>query len=162
MSAELGHENPALNLESEFSAFYLPFLEKHPRSKQICICGHTLNSHHETQDGVLYCTPGNIFCRCQTIDVYLSVSDARFFKRSTHGWGPKHALGLGLAALAKRGGTANWFRDLACLFEGCPETDITVACFDDSGRVMSKSTSTCRFICKTHLFKLGGRNLSPW
>lgn len=86
------NEKPWLHLESELSNLHPPFLIKHPRSKQNCICGHTLSPHHETQGSSPYSKHGNIFCRCETLDAHFSFCHGRFFTRSSQGSGAKPAV----------------------------------------------------------------------
>jgi hypothetical protein len=153
-------ETPARFKMDRKAAFeYVDFLAAYPLSKQVCICGHSIKSHLFGEVLGHYCKPGNIDCRCNNpLPVYCA-SDARFFKRSTHGFGRKHALGLGIASMEKRGGTGEWIIPLACSVPNCAGKDITVACVLQNGTVMNKTTQNSVFLCVTHVLELGGNRL---
>jgi hypothetical protein len=114
-------------------------LAKHPRNKQICICGHNINSHEYSPTLGYSCRSGNIWCECAAPLAVYSASDARLFKRSTHGFGKKHALGLGIASLLERNGHGEWLIVPKCEVGGCLNTELTIACLDRNNQVVEKA-----------------------
>jgi hypothetical protein len=150
----------AFTYNQEFAAKYLDNLAQYPIRKRICICGHPINSHHFSPVAGYSCTPGNIWCRCAHPSPVFFASDARLFLRSTNGVGVKHALGTGIAALEKRSGTGTWLVELICAVNDCKNPEITVACVDEEGRVMDKSTRDSVFLCHKHAWDLGGWRLA--
>ena len=154
------NQRAAFKFNQEFAAKYLENLAEYPVRKRICICGHPVNSHHFSPVSGYSCTPGNIWCRCIHPSPVFFASDARLFLRSTNGVGVKHALGTGVAALEKRGGTGTWLVGLSCAVTDCTNPDITVACVDQEGRVMDKSTKDSVFLCHKHAWDLGGWRLA--
>lgn len=158
--------NNALGIEADFkydheyASKYLENLEKYPIRKRICICGHPVNSHHFSSTLGYSCTPGNIWCRCTRPAPVYFASDARLFLRSTHGTGIKHALGTGIAALRKRGGSGEWLIPLSCAVEGCLGLELTIVCLDSEGRVLDKSTENSVLLCSSHAWELGGWRLN--
>ena len=138
---------------------YIEELKRFPLRKRICICGHTVSVHSFDPVYGYSCSPGQIWCRCNyPVPVYCA-SDARFFMRSTHGAGMRHALSLGIAALTKKGGSGEWMMPLACAFKECRETEITVACVNENRQVVTQTTPTSVFLCRKHVLELGGRLL---
>jgi hypothetical protein len=158
-TSNTGGEGASFTYDQEFAAEYLENLEKYPIRKRICICGHPVNSHHFNSSAGYSCTPGNIWCRCiRPTPVYFA-SDARLFLRSTQGMGIKHALGTGIAALRKRGGSGEWLIPLSCSVRECLEPEITIACIDSEGRVTNKSTQSSVLLCRGHAWEMGGWRL---
>lgn len=138
---------------------YVRFLQKYPRNKQVCICGHNINSHTYSSQLGYACRSGNIWCECDTPMAVYAASDARVFKRSTHGYGRRHALGLGIATLIERGGTGEWIMDMVCSIRDCNETNLTVACLDKDGQVVPQSTKHSVLICHNHATIFGAWKL---
>jgi len=151
---------PAFTFDREHAFEYLGNLEEFPIRKRICICGHPVNSHHFSSSTGYSCTPGNIWCKCERPTPAYFASDARFFLRSTHGYGIKHALGTGIAALTKRGGTGTWLIPLGCAVKDCAGKEITIACLDDQNRIMDRSTPNSILLCHSHAWELGGSRLA--
>lgn len=148
--------SPTFVMNQELASSYLENLDKYPKNKRICICGHPVNSHHFDTKSGYSCTPGNIWCRCARPEPVYCASDARFFLRSTSGFGFRHALAMGIAALTKKGGNGQWMVNLFCEINGCKELEITVACLTEDNRVTAKSTKYSRFLCHKHCWELGG------
>ncbi len=138
---------------------YVDWLAKYPLSKQVCICGHNVNSHVFGKDVGYYCKPGNIACYCGKPYPVYCASDARYFKRSTHGFGRHHALGLGIASLERKGGSGVWMVELKCSVNDCHGMDLTVACVLPDGTVINKTTPNSVFLCHKHVIDLGGWRL---
>ena len=158
-------ENSQVNQSAFFAmdvaraAEYARWLKENPREKQVCICGHTVNSHQFTPGYGYNCKPAAIWCRCENpTPVYLA-SDSRFFKRSTHGAGMKHALGLGIASLESRGGQGKWMIELRCFVENCRNLDLTIACVNEQSMVQATTSQFSVFLCKSHAWEMGGHLL---
>lgn len=143
--------------EMEKARSYVRDLNRWPRHKQICICGHTINSHHYSAGTKSYsCEPANFYCACNQEEPVFCASDARWFKRSTHGVGKKHALFLGIASLEEKGGTGEWLVPAQCQVPDCRGTEISIACVDRHSRVVPTSTDRSVLLCKDHIVSLGG------
>lgn len=143
--------------EMEQAKKYVRELNRWPRHKQICICGHTVNSHHYSAATKSYsCEPANFLCACTQEESVFCASDARWFKRSTHGVGKKHALFLGIASLEEKGGTGEWLVPAHCQVTGCGGIEISVACIDRQGRVVPHTTDRSALLCRDHIVSLGG------
>jgi hypothetical protein len=89
------------------------------RDLTICVCGHPTRNH--TRNQLLNedsCQSGKLFCPCLSAYPIIKVPDTRFFMRKTLGNGPKHALSMGIHALASKGSEyANqmeWLVDISC------------------------------------------------
>lgn len=152
-------QTPFFKMDNAVAQEYVEFLSKYPVRKQICICGHTVNSHHYASDAGYTCKPGNIWCECERPNPVFFASDARCFIRSTHGIGMKHALGLGIATLFSKQGHGEWLVELKCAVPNCPNLEISVACLDRDGRVIGKSSPRSVFLCRDHAWELGGSRL---
>lgn len=159
-SGQNSQPEPSFSYDQEFASKYLDNLENYPIRKRICICGHPINSHHFSPVAGYSCTPGNIWCRCLRPMPAFFASDARLFLRSTNGYGVKHALGTGIAALRKRNGSGTWLIPPSCAVKDCPGTEITIACLDGEGRVMDKSTQNSVMLCHQHAWDMGGWRLA--
>lgn len=135
---------------------YLEFISQFPLKKQICMCGHSVNSHHySTYSRTYVCRTGTVWCRCQYPKPALAASNAFDFKRSTRGVGVKHALGLGVAALLKRGGSATWLVDLVCAVTDCNAVDVKIVCLDKDSHAVPHSEVHSVFLCREHLIQFG-------
>lgn len=73
------------------------------RNSFVCVCGHSMGSHHKTSDGGGYCTSGKMWCPCEYPQEVLEAQDLRDFYFRTSGWGNRHALTLGIQKSIKRG-----------------------------------------------------------
>ncbi len=157
-SNSLDGKGPAsLDGELEQAASYVKMLNRWPRHKQICICGHTLNSHHYSAATNRYsCEPANFYCACAEEEPVYFASDARWFKRSTHGVGKKHALVLGIASLIDKGGSGEWLVPPQCQVRDCPGLEISIACVDRTSRIVPHTTERSVLLCKGHIASLGG------
>lgn len=147
------------SMNQERAAEYVIYLTDYPRHKQICMCGHSINSHSYAPSSGYRCQSGNIWCECSKPHPAFFASDARLFKRSTHGYGKSHALGLGIASLQLRGGTGEWITEMKCSVSDCAELELTVACLDKNNNVVPKSTSNSVLLCHKHTWDLGGWRL---
>ena len=80
--------------------FELPAMSPSDGAKQdgriphVCICGHSLGSHHANSTGG-FCINGKLWCPCEKPFPVLEVLDLRDFHFRTYGWGDRHALTLG-------------------------------------------------------------------
>ena len=75
------------------------------RRRIVCRCGHT-EASHSTFKGFTSCNPGRIWCRCERVDPILEPDDARPFRFSSSGSGPRHALTKGIRKMQINGGNA--------------------------------------------------------
>lgn len=94
--------------------------EKTTRDSRICICGHAVNKHLQT-NGIVMCTPSRMVCPCKNVRPVIEVEDTRLFLRKTTGPGFEHALVRGMAALAQAGKEARWLEDPKC--DRCSTTE---------------------------------------
>ena len=76
--------------------------ERSRRRRIVCRCGHTAACH----DTGGFCYPGRIFCRCKEVVPFLEPDDARPFRFSSSGSGPRHALTKGIRKMQINGGNA--------------------------------------------------------
>ena len=147
----------SIDAEIQLALTYVSRMDKWPRHKQICICGHTLNSHHYESVSKKYsCEPANFYCACTQEEPVYCASDSRWFKRSTHGVGKKHALVLGIAGLELRGGTGEWMVPPKCQIPECRGVEISIACADLKGRIVPHTAERSLLLCKDHIRALGG------
>lgn len=80
--------------------------EARSRRRQIvCRCGHT-EASHSTFNSYVTCNPGRIWCRCDEFSPILEPDDARPFRFSSSGSGPRHALTKGIRKMQINGGNA--------------------------------------------------------
>lgn len=136
-------------------------LNAFPMRKRICICGHTITAHSFDPKFGYVCKPGQIWCKCERPYAVYCASDARHFMRSTHGVGFRHALGLGIASLERKGGTGTWMVPLSCMVAECQKMELTVACVDENSQVMDRTTPFSAFLCPEHVWELGLWRLVP-
>jgi hypothetical protein len=148
---------PYLAIDQVVASEYLEYITKYPRSKQICICGHTVNSHHfwESSEGYT-CKPNNSYCPCASVNPVYFASNAGFFKRASHGPGMKHALTLGIVAMTKAGFSGEWLVPLRCRFDNCNDPDIVPAPVTLEKRVSARPCEINVFLCRNHVIELGG------
>jgi hypothetical protein len=81
--------------------------------KQICSCGHS-NGSHEITSELSVCQTGRHWCTCRHYFPVLEVDDARHFKFSSSGSGPRHALSKGIRSLQRAGKSASLLVDKSC------------------------------------------------
>ena len=153
---DLKEQEPYFDVDQGLASDYLDYLKKYPRSKQICICGHTVTSHRFSTSYGYSCRPNNQFCPCDQINPVYFAGNARHFKRSTHGPGMKHALTQGIVAMRKSGATGQWLIDLKCTFPGCKNLDIIPAPMTKENRVPERATSINVLLCRGHVVEFGG------
>jgi hypothetical protein len=157
--------NPAESAQAFFAvddeaAFgYLEHLEQYPRSKQICICGHTITSHRFFPNSGYGCKPNNQDCPCTRPRPVFFAGNARFFKRSSHGPGKKHALALGIKSMEKAGFSGEWLELLACQVEGCKNPEIISACLNSQSLISAHPTPNNVFLCREHALAMGANRL---
>ena len=74
--------------------------KKRGKSREICSCGHPVNSHKVMEDGSgrTTCTPGRTACGCIEILPIITTDNLRFFLFGTTGmcYGLDHALSKGI------------------------------------------------------------------
>jgi hypothetical protein len=120
------------------------------RDGGICVCGHPSSRHTWVPErGRSVCQPTKLYCACMKKDVYIEVSDTRFFLRKTLGNGPEHAFSRGVAAAIKAGVDIKIIKPPICEpcgKEGVPVTPVRVT---DTGRVTdSDSSGRNAFLCR--------------
>lgn len=86
-------------------------------SRLICVCGHPVNAHHTLSQNHSGCFPARMYCPCRAPMAVTRVSNSRFFKAKTRGWGERHALSIGLLKLYDSGGFAEALDGIGCF--GC-------------------------------------------
>jgi hypothetical protein len=144
------------DVDQEKASKYIDYLAKYPRSKQICLCGHTVTSHRYSTTLGYTCKPNKNYCPCQSVHPAYFAGNARHFKRSTHGPGMKHALSLGIVAMRKSGATGEWLVELKCMFPGCRNPEIVPAPMTQDQRVPDRATPINVLLCRGHVVEFGG------
>jgi hypothetical protein len=148
---------PYLAIDQTIASEYLDYITKYPRSKQICICGHTVTSHSFWEvNGSYTCKTNNSYCPCVKVEPVYFAQHAGFFKRVSHGPGMKHALTLGIVAMQKEGFRGKWLVPLKCRFDYCNEPDIVPAPVTFEQRVSASPSEINVFLCRNHVIELGG------
>lgn len=154
--SETSMPSPIFDIDLDKAVEYIDYLKRYPRTRQICICGHTATSHKFGTIVGYTCKPNNQYCPCRAIfPVYLA-GNASCFKRSSHGPGMKHALTLGIAAMKKSGATGEWLVDLKCMYPGCSNVEVLPAPVNKDRRVLDRPSSINVMICRMHVIELGG------
>jgi hypothetical protein len=117
------------------------------KDPRICICGHPVKRHKWMSFLGLYeCNPNAQKCPCKNVEVIGKASDLRMFLRSTRGEGHLHALGQGLVALEKAGGTFEWIADKKCFI--CKEVKPVIpTAINERGYSMESATKQNILIC---------------
>ncbi len=133
-------------------------LAKNPRKndKRICICGHPLSRHDETNG--MSCRPARFDCPCVRAVAVLEVPDNRYFLARNEGSGEKHALMRGIF-MAQKGmpdrfdDEAKLLVELKCMNPACGnETNLfPVRCDVDFYRIYdsNKDQGVTMFYCET-------------
>ena len=147
---------PHFSVDLEAATAYLEFNDKFPRSKQICICGHTLPSHRFSATIGYQCRPNNMPCPCEQPRPVFFATDARHFKRSSRGPGFRHALSQGIASLRKSGGSGEWLEELCCQVPGCLNLEIVPAPITRDKVILDRASHINVFICREHCVEFGG------
>lgn len=147
---------PHFSIDIDAAIAYLEFNDRFARSKQICICGHTLPSHRYSTTIGYQCRPNNLACPCEMPRPVFYATDARHFKRSTRGPGMRHALSQGMVSLRKSGGRGEWLEKLACQVPGCSNLEIVPAPVTREKRVMDRASDINVFLCREHCIEFGG------
>jgi hypothetical protein len=147
---------PHYAVDMQRASEYLKYLKKYPRSKQICICGHTVASHHYSTVVGYNCKPNNHFCPCERLDPVYFASNANHFKRSTHGPGMKHALALGITSLLASGSSGEWLIRVKCMYPDCKNLEILPAPLSKDRRIVGKPSNTNVLLCREHIIEFGG------
>lgn len=143
-------------LDQDQASQYMDYLDKYPRSKQICICGHTITSHRYMPSVGYTCKPNSQYCRCLRPRAVFFAGNARHFKRSTHGPGMKHALSQGIVKMKKSGSEGTWLEKLACQVQGCQNLEILPAPITKDKLVTAESSALNVFLCREHIIEFGG------
>lgn len=90
------------------------------RTKEICICGHSINYHKEGLDGgPSVCGPARMSCKCQRLRPVLLADNRRLFLHSTSGSGELHALGKGVLASLAAEAKVEWINGTLPLCDKC-------------------------------------------
>ena len=164
-SDEASAKESALPLSSALSAMqlstpYLDEVDKHPKqrplSREVCICGHSVNNHKDFGDGQLICAPGKQFCPCQRLLPVIEVENTKYFLRRTRGYGEKHALTLGLHHLTKHGFWSRMLIEPICF--KCKSTSVSIYPTPISrGNTVSYGPSPLNvFLCIDCIYQLQG------
>ena len=135
---------------------YMDYLDKFPRSKQICICGHTITSHRYFPSIGYTCKPNSMYCPCLKPRAVYFAGNARHFKRSTHGPGMKHALSQGIVRMTKSGAKGQWLEKLVCQVPGCNNLEIVPAPVNRDKRVTAEGSAYNVLLCREHVIEFGG------
>lgn len=147
---------PYFGVPDEVAFEYIEMIGKYPRSKQICICGHTITSHQFSNLTGHFCRPNNQGCPCIRPRPVYFAGNARYFKRSTHGPGMKHALALGIKSMTKDGFSGEWLEQLKCESPGCHNPEILSAALERNNRIALTPQAINVFLCRQHVIELGG------
>jgi hypothetical protein len=147
---------PYFSVNQERASEYLEFIDNYPRSKQICLCGHTVTSHNFSPTIGYVCKPNTQFCPCDSPSPVYYARNASHFKRSTHGPGMRHALTQGIVALTSSGSRGEWLIELRCMVPDCLNLEIVPAPLNQDRRVTASASSTNVLICRSHAIEFGG------
>lgn len=147
---------PYFDIDQDKASDYLDYLTKYPRSKQICICGHTVASHKYSTSIGYTCKPNNHWCPCDVVQPVYFASNSRHFKRATHGPGMKHALSMGIVSMKKSGTDGEWLVPLKCMFPGCTNPDIVPAPLTKDNFIPARPTALNVLLCRGHVIEFGG------
>lgn len=159
---EQAHNSEQINTEPYFDVDkvkaneYLDYLARYPRSKQICICGHTVTSHRFSTSIGYTCKPNTNYCPCEKVQPVFFAGNARHFKRSTHGPGMKHALSMGIVAMTRSGAKGEWLVPLKCMFPGCRNPEIVPSPLTKDQRVPDRAAPINVLLCRSHVVDFGG------
>lgn len=159
---EQAHNSEQINTEPYFDVDevkaheYLDYLARYPRSKQICICGHTVTSHRFSTSIGYTCKPNTNYCPCEKVQPVFFAGNARHFKRSTHGPGMKHALSMGIVAMTRSGAKGEWLIPLKCMFPGCGNPEIVPSPLTKDQRVPDRAAPINVLLCRSHVVDFGG------
>ena len=143
-------------VDDDQASKYMDYLDKFPRSKQICICGHTITSHRYNPSIGYTCKPNSMYCPCLKPRAVYFAGNARHFKRSTHGPGMKHALTQGIVKMTKSGSEGQWLEKLVCQVPGCKNLEIVPAPVNRDKRVTAEGSVFNVLLCREHVVELGG------
>ena len=125
------------------------------RTGEVCICGHSTKFHSNLGGSKMACAPARINCFCTEVRPVVTSSNLRYFMRSTKGPSVWHALGQGIRATLKAGGTVNWLVPLVCDRCGSDDHVVPVALNIRTGIIESESTGIDKLVCKTCYGELG-------
>jgi hypothetical protein len=122
------------------------------KSREVCVCGHSMNYHTDVPGRGSVCAPARISsCRCAEGRPILEADNLRLFMYITTGTAEDHALGKGVNASRKRGAGFRFLENpLKC--DGCLEVAqgvYPVAIDPDSQRLSNTSTRINKILCKT-------------
>lgn len=147
---------PNLNVSSEAVETFLASHKSENPRKIICICGHAISKHSDPSSSRKYCASGKMLCRCSEPKPVLKVEDARFFIRWTHGWGPKHALALGLNSYLKTGKSVEWLIQPVCFVCKDPSRSVSPASVNRGLRVSNRCDELNGLFCDEHIRSIHG------
>lgn len=91
------------------------------KSREVCVCGHSINHHSQTSAGLSVCNPGNTACRCSTARGVLVAENLRLFMFGTTGSGTDHALSKGMLACFGASAGFEWIEKPDVLCDKCQE-----------------------------------------
>lgn len=114
----LDFENPCafelLGLSAqEVDKFMEDKKEKKPNN-QVCSCGHAMNKHTKTENGIWSCNTARMWCPCQYPIPVVEASDTKYFMTKSYGYGAKHALATGLRRSQLKGVSTKLIVEAAC------------------------------------------------
>lgn len=90
------------------------------KSPYVCLCGHPVSSHTQTDEGDSYCKPSRMFCHCAKLNPVLKSEDNRNFYCKTNSYGAEHALTRGILTAMNRNKKVEWVEDqIFCMRKGC-------------------------------------------
>lgn len=118
-------------------------------SQLICVCGHPANSHQVLTQNHSGCFTARMYCPCRTPVPVTRVSNSRFFKAKTRGWGERHALSIGLLKLHDSGGTAEALDGTGCF--GCESQGpaLIPTSMDEFGMVLEYPGQVNALLCRS-------------
>jgi len=82
--------------------------------RSICSCGHPSMHHQQSQDRAM-CMYMNMYCPCGKLEPVIEVEDFRYFQKTTHGEGAKHALSLGITSSRRSKKWVKWVVEPVCM-----------------------------------------------
>lgn len=114
----------------------------------ICVCGHSVGSHSSGVGARWFCSNGKMNCPCQNLVPVIRASDLRYFHFKTEGWGPRHALALGVHRCLEKGGTVAPLIERACFICEKPSASLLPVSMTASMVMLEKPGPFNALLCR--------------
>jgi hypothetical protein len=118
------------------------------RNPFVCVCGHSMGSHHETSSGSHYCTNGKMWCPCERPKAVLEAQNLKDFYFRTSGWGNRHALTLGIQKSIKNGRKVTQLLESICWRCKEPCEQLIPTSFSDDLAILERPGPINSLLCQ--------------